>query len=870
MYSPTDGIISKIHKIKDNTMSIEISVLEIYTCLDRITDSDVWLLGFNPLNIHPRNYILFYLLMLPSCDRPFVIADGVICDDDLTVQYIEIIKANNNLLNPERTDIQHQKDIQTVKFRIETMYNNSKGLAKHTVNARPIKGIKGRISGKGGQIRNNHMGKRVNFSARTVIGADPSLRTDEIGMPDAIAENLTFPEHVNSTNIHALQKCVNDMKANFVDRFKSDGTKIHTDLKYAQLQGGTPLMYGDVIIRSTMNSSSITGSYLSVDYHHPGTWKGNRYMVGNVTSLKLINNDIIERDGFQMIPPRVGDVVTRKKTERFTIEDLDKFYIHRDDLVERDGKPITCVRYPRVQVFTLKIKDVVHRHLQDGDYVVFNRQPTLHKGSMLTKIVKRHEGKTFRMQMSSTSTFNADFDGDEMNVHAPQSVEAVAECIYLCSTQANMISAQAGKPNITLVQDNLVGAYQMTYGIVPIEKYRFNDITMYIKMGNKMLPFDYMKSRFEDIRRVLTAHGKKPNVYTGKGLLSLILPTDFNYTSNNMLHPKEPVLKIVEGVFVEGTLGKINLGSSHTSIVKILSKEYNSYLSCEFVDNVQYITNNWLPGQGFSVGLDDCLISKDKELEINESIEKCFIEAKGAESTTYNPIFKEVRINGALAKARDVGLRIAKNAMITREAVRPGEKSNGFLDTVNSGSKGAVFNLTQMTGLLGPQNLKGGRVPLMLNHGRRTLVHYPLGPLDPTREFESRGFIRHGFIHGLNPQEFYFHCMAGREGIGDTAVGTAKSGYIQRRIVKLCEDLTAQYDGTVRDDQNRIYQTVYGDLGLEASNSVKIGGVSEVCDVSRMIDRLNLQHEQGMRKVSLDKKRYGSAAANAAAAMFAL
>lgn len=410
-----------------------------------------------------------------------------------------------------------------------------------------------------------------------------------------------------------------------------------------------------------------------------------------------------------------------------------------------------------------------------------------------------------------------------------------------------MISSQAGKPSITIVQDNLLGSYMMTYGTVHIKKNTFYDITMCIKKNRKVLSCDELSKRIDTIKRVLKKEGKRVLTFTGKGLLSLILPEDFNYTGRNDLHPDEPVLKIIEGVFVEGTLGKVNLGSSHESLIKILHKEYSPDISCEFADNIQFITNRWLSGNGFSIGLGDCVIAADKAVTINESIEKCYIEAKGVETTTRNPLIREVRITAALDKARDIGLRIAKEAMITREV---NEESNGvkrvnsFLDTVNSGSKGAVFNLTQISGLLGPQNLKSGRVPLVLNNGKRTLVHYPFEHIDKETEFESRGFIRHGFGEGLNPQEFYFHCMSGREGISDTACSTAKSGYIQRRIVKLCEDITVAYDGTVRDVNNRIYQTVYGEMGLDASLTVNVNGKTEVCDVGRMVDRLNLGHER--------------------------
>jgi hypothetical protein len=169
--------------------------------------------------------------------------------------------------------------------------------------------------------------------------------------------------------------------------------------------------------------------------------------------------------------------------------------------------------------------------------------------------------------------------------------------------------------------------------------------------------------------------------------------------------------------------------------------------------------------------------------------------------------------------------------------------NNNLLSTVLSGSKGDFFNIAQLTGLLGQQNLLGKRVQPTLNNGKRTLPHYPFGKLDKEVEYESRGFVRHSFIEGLNPQEFFFHAMSGREGICDTAMGTAKSGYIQRRIIKVCEDIQVTYDGSVRDATDKIYQLSYGDNGMDPCQTVKVNGIQQSCDISRMVDRLNLQFE---------------------------
>jgi DNA-directed RNA polymerase beta' subunit len=777
-HSISDNSITMIYKepsvSNKQTSSIILTVEEIRKILDSVQDEDVKLCGFEPSRIHPRNFILSVFPVLPPCSRPFVLADGIVCDDDLTNQLIEIVKTNNVLKDKEdetpseKRENRKQKAYQSLKFRILTFYNNSHGKAKHPTNGRAIKGLKERISGKGGQMRNNLMGKRVEFSGRTVIGPDPTLKFGYMGMPIKISQELTTPERVTSFNKEKLTFLVNNGKANFIMTKNNAGEYSRVNLKYALCRKGTNLLYGDVVIRGKER-------------------------------MKVINDNITLQKG---------------------------------DKIERNGKILNRVKYPEKRHIELKNGDEVHRHLRDGDIVLLNRQPTLHKGSMLAKRIKIKPGKTFRMNLATTKTYNADFDGDEMNIHVPQSLEARAELEFLSATKWNIISAQGSKPNIAIVQDSLAAAYLMTKENKNITRGQFFDISMHGERNGKSL---WTPEKVRTIRKVLKMKGKPLNVFNGKGLLSLLFPEDFIYEKKNNAHPDEPVVKIFRGVLYEGVFDKSILGSSHNSLIQVIHKEYGVDTAAEFISNIQFITNNWFLIRGFSVGLEDCLItSPNATKRINDKIEKCYIEADGVENTTHNPGIREIRITAALSKAKDVGMKIAKDSM---------SKKNNLLSTVRSGSKGDFFNISQLTGLLGQQNIRGARVAPSLNNGKRTLPHYPFGKLSTEIEYESRGFVRHSFIEGLNPQEFFFHAMSGREGICDTAMGTAKSGYIQRRIVKLCEDIQVRYDGTVRDANDNIYQIVYGNNGYDPASTVKVGNTQEPCDIARMVDRLNLQHE---------------------------
>lgn len=389
----------------DNKISIALSVDDIKKTFDSFPDEDVRLCGFDPERIHPRNLILTTFPVIPPCARPFVIADGNICDDDLTNQLLEIIKANNALADDsctpdrkskskkdissqqEKKEVKRQKALQSLKFRISTFYNNSAGKAKHPTNGRAIKCLKNRITGKDGQLRNNLMGKRVEFSARTVIGPDPTLPFGWMGMPDEVAQELTLPERVTVFNKEYLSNIVNSGKANFI---MTNNGQTRLNLKYAMFTRGTDLLFGDIIIRGGKE-------------------------------IKVINSNVSLKETDHIIRPgllQLGDIIIRGKRgeeNRIRVKDV-RMPLHIGDNVERVNKSngeseiIGSIRITKKKRINLHMGDVVHRHLKDGDIVLLNRQPTLHKGSMLAKRIRITKNKTFTMNLATTKTFNADFD----------------------------------------------------------------------------------------------------------------------------------------------------------------------------------------------------------------------------------------------------------------------------------------------------------------------------------------------------------------------------------------------------------------------------------------------------------------------------
>jgi DNA-directed RNA polymerase beta' subunit len=762
---------------KNKKITIDADEQYLLDILKDLKPEDLNVLGINHNLAHPSSMIMTALPVIPPCARPFVKAAGNVCDDDLSNQYVEILKVNKKLKTMPET--KRSKNIQTLKFRIATTFNNSSGKAKHTTNGRPVKCIKTRISGKEGQMRSNIMGRRVDQTSRTVIGPDPTLKNDEMIIPKYVADILTIPVRVTSLNIKEVTDLANSGKARYVVRKNGDKKK-SINLQHAILDKGTPLLQGDKIITK---SGQI---FTYMDESHQS----------HIRMMKGVQpGDRIVRDGVEIesIP------AFKKKIE-------------------------------------LYVGDIVERCLRDGDTVILNRQPTLHKASMMAFKIFIKPGNTFRFNLACTKAFNADFDGDEMNVHVPQSLEAIAEIKNLSTVQKNLIGCQSSKMNICMVQDGVLGAYLMTKpkGKV-LRKDQFFNCTMRLSLST-----NYVLQRMVEIKKVVERYNRKQKsssrsetrVLSGRGLVSLILPSDFFYKKKTLVGSDEPTLIIENGVILKGALTKETVSSGHNCIPHYIHNEYGEEKCLDFINNMQFITNAYLEITSFSIGLLDCMSSRKFATvsSVEDTVYKCFMQAEALKKETKNQNIRESRVNAALVKAKDIGLKIAKDSLDPR---------NSFISTVVSGSKGDFFNIAQINGLLGQQNLSGKRLPLFLNNGTRSIPHYPKETTSNKDKYESRGFISSSFIKGLNPREFFFHACSGREGMSDTAVGTAVSGYIQRRIVKLQEDMRVNYDGTVRDETGRIFQMMYGE-GLDPTSTLKGPRKTQTCiDVVRLAERLN-------------------------------
>lgn len=802
-------IVSKTNLGKKVKETIELTASMIKKIFDNISNESIRTLGLDPTRIHPKNLIISVLLVIAPSARPCVKNKGEICDDDLTVLYADIVKINEKLNNKGLTLVERGLLVNLLKFRIKSLMDNDNKKDTRN-NGQPRKGVKERLKGKEGLIRGKIMGKRVDGSGRTVAGPDPTLKVDEIAIPPEFAEILTFPVKVTKFNQKSLTDLVNRGEAKNVITNKN-GRKINRRVKYALASKGTKIKPGDMIARDGVFLKINDRGYVTTDDKD----KISRNATVSVSSLPLGPGDIITREGVIFII-----------SENFLP------IVKEGDIVIRNDEKIEVIAPGRLAI-SLNVGDIVKRKLREGDVLLLNRQPTLHIGSMIAVKIKIREGKTIRTSLAITKSLNLDYDGDELNVHTAVTMQSVVELLLLASVDSIFVSSQSSKCNITIVQDALLASYLMTSGWNIMDKKDFFNISM---NGDGWTP-QFILDRIEHNKEVFKELKvyQQGYEYSGRSLFSMVLPLDFIYNYKTKAMKDEPILKIYKGVIYEGAINKVTLKGGHDSLNKLIFKEYGSSMAKDFINNVQFIAYPWISRTGFSVGLDDCMTTDSQVIQ--SSITKNLMQAKNIQELTKDPAIREIKVSHILNKAKDMGMKLAKDSFTP---------DNSFVAMVEAGSKGDYFNIAQITGLLGQQNLGGKRIPPKLNGCRRTLPHYPFHGITIKEEFESRGFIHNSFTHGLNPQEYFLHSMAGREGITDTGTKTYKSGYCQRKINKVMEETKVHYDGTVRNGNSQIIQFAYGDDGYNGSQTIFKKGIPQVCDISRLVDQLNLQHEMNI------------------------
>ena len=463
----------------------------------------------------------------------------------------------------------------------------------------------------------------------------------------------------------------------------------------------------------------------------------------------------------------------------------------------------------------------VERYLQDDDIVVFNRQPSLHKMSMMGHRVKLTSQLTFNLALAVTGVYNADFDGDEMNLHVvgAQSHDwnARAEAMELMGVNQQILSAQSNRPCMNLVQDGLLGVYLLSQRNVFLTKPQWCQLWMCVKYRCVTTGVDF-STRLADTTALPPPTLLKPQpLWTGKQFISMLLPPNLfldRYVANadadheGWSSPLDRHVVIHQGELLSGLLSKQTMGSSQGGIVHLIALDCGKTQAANLLSDLQRVSNQYLAMRGFSVGISDCCVDTQTRGRIDRLLQRAYdsidiLQRKAKESNVGGPVL-EPQISGVLATVLDHANNIV-------QAQIPRQTENGMTAMVGAGSKGSFINVSQVLACVGQQSVAGKRI--RGQPGRPVLPCFRADNHHPM----AQGFVAHSYTQGLNPAEFFFHAMAGREGLVDTAVKTATTGYIQRCLGKAMEHFVVHYDGTVRACTEEIVETTYGADGLDAA-----------------------------------------------------
>ena len=682
------------------------SVERIYATLDRIADDDALAMGFDPNFTHPRRLMFTALPVLPPHVRPAVsLNPSVVNQDDLTSTLSVIVK-RNALLRKQISDgtapLVWRASEQMLAYGVHCWIDGTDvpvpvtGFVRGCSSGKSIKSIRRRIEGKQGLVRQNLLGKRTDFTARTVITGDPGVSIREVGVPLSIANNLTFPERVTPRNVAELTR---------------------------------------------LATAGPNGTLLR---------RGARFIV--------------------------------RKTGA------------------RQSLAVNPAFVP------LEEGDVVERQLRDGDIVIFNRQPSLHRMSLMAHKVRVMHHSTFRLNLSCTTPYNADFDGDEMNMHVPQTHEARAEAMLLMTPPTQLVSPQNNRPVMSIVQDTLLGAAVMTQRDSFLDKAEMWQLAM--EIGATDLP----------VPAVL-----RPELrWTGKQVLSMLLP-DVSLDTFASTHTDDVAagvadtrVRIRRGELTHGYTCKKTLGNVEQGLVHTIASDCGCERAADFIDALQRVVAAWLSLRPLSVSIADFLVDDATQRAIALELEACGRSVRelgarlGGRTIEVRPgLTAEATVEAAccteLNRARDAIGKLVTSAVSRNNNMR--------LMTTVACSKGSLLNIAQTIGCVGQQSVDGQRPEKPNGRCLPCFARAGYWVDEPT----SRGFVASSYIKGLTPAEVFFHAMGAREGLIDTAVKTSETGYTQRRLVKVAEAMRVGHNGAVVDATGTVVQWVYGDDGLDGA-----------------------------------------------------
>ena len=532
-------------------------------------------------------------------------------------------------------------------------------------------------------------------------------------------------------------------------------------------------------IRGTLQGQRVNNSGRTVVGAAP-TLDIHRLLVPEAMALKLHVKVIVTRVNMRELQARVNQGPSTVRGARFvTLPDASQI-----DLTVYDAR--------KSGPLELLVGYVVDRFLQDDDWVVFNRQPSLHRMSMMAHQVTLHKLKTFGLSVGATTPYNCDFDGDEMNMHVFSDEASKAEMTEIMCVSRQIISPQSSKPIIQLVQDSVVAVYLLTAGGTRFSREQAMQLAMsieYLPPGKSLL--------FED-------------GVSGKAMFSALIPRGvfLNERVRDGSDANEAHIQVQDGQLLKGRLCK----KAVAALIHVIFNDCGHEAAGRFISDAQRLLVAYLLLRGFSVGVRDCVDAPGALPRVASVVAHTIQHVQRAAEDARPPgggggggVSVEATVSRALQTV------ITRAGGVVQECID--RETNGFSIMVASGAKGSPINLAQILGVVGQQSVEGARIAASASSGR-TLPCFAPGDKSPA----ARGFVANSYERGLTPQEYFFHAMGGCEGLVDTATKTANTGYLQRRLITMMMNLEAGYDKGVRNaTSGMVVQRSYGGDGYDAT-----------------------------------------------------
>jgi len=655
---------------------------EMRDWLSKISDDDLRGIGIDPVATRPEWFVITVLLVPPVNVRPSItLESGERSEDDLTHKLVDIMRINQRLeqdIDAGAPQIIIDDLWELLQYQVTTYFNNETPgipVARHR-STRPLKTLAQRLKGKEGRLRYNLSGKRVNFSARTVVSPDASLTINQVGVPLRIAETLTVPIFVTKWNIELAKKFVEN------------------------------------------------------------------------TSYPTVLN-VITREG---IRKRLTDT-------------------NREEILK-----------------SIQPGYIVERQLVDGDIGLMNRQPTLHRLSIMAHKIKVLPGRTMRIHVSACLPYNADFDGDEMNLHVPQSLEAQAESRYLMQPKDLILSPRDGKPIMAIEEDELIGMFYLTREGATFSK--DEACLLLATVGIYELP-----------------KPEKKGVYSGKDIFSKLLPEDLDFEGKS----GNQTLVIKKGKIVEGMVSESFVGESNGSLILKIFEDYGPDFTTDFLLNMAKMSVRVTAFSGTTVSIRNYYNSD----QINKELGKIVEDVQGKAQSLVKK-YNEKKLDSLPGYTMRETLEMEVMAELEGARTMAAKALNKNIGPENSTmlmamvkARGNIMQFVQTSMLLGQQAVRGKRPSR--GYSGRVLPYFKRNDKTP----EAKGFVTSSFSTGLKPIEFFMHAMGSRDSAMSKSLVIAQSGYLQRRLVNAMQDFYVDENASVKDASGSLIETIYGGDGID-------------------------------------------------------